>query len=101
MEEDISTPLNAQTPARRPVRALSVDVARKIAAGEVIDRPAAIIRELLDNAVDSGANSINVEITGGGIEKIRIADNGTGMTLDKQNRRIRRPSQPYDAWLPW
>ena len=82
MEEDISTPLNAQTPARRPVRALSVDVARKIAAGEVIDRPAAIIRELLDNAVDSGANSINVEITGGGIEKIRIADNGTGMTLD-------------------
>lgn len=67
---------------RRPVRALSVDVARKIAAGEVIDRPAAIVRELLDNAVDSGADSINVEIAGGGIEKIRIADNGAGMTLD-------------------
>ena len=67
---------------RKPVRALSVDVARKIAAGEVIDRPAAIVRELLDNAVDSGADSINVEISGGGIEKIRIADNGSGMTLD-------------------
>lgn len=67
---------------RRPVRQLSVDVARKIAAGEVIDRPAAIVRELLDNAVDSGADSINVEITGGGIEKIRISDNGSGMTED-------------------
>ena len=67
---------------RKPVRALSLDVARKIAAGEVIDRPAAIVRELLDNAVDSGADSINVEITGGGIEKIRIADNGAGMTED-------------------
>ncbi|MCR4822732.1 MAG: DNA mismatch repair endonuclease MutL [Treponema sp.] len=67
---------------RRPVRQLSVDVARKIAAGEVIDRPAAIVRELLDNAVDSGATSISLEIEGGGIEKIRIADNGQGMTKD-------------------
>ena len=68
--------------ARRPVRQLSVDVARKIAAGEVIDRPAAIVRELLDNAVDSGADSISVEIEGGGIDKIRIADNGQGMTRE-------------------
>ena len=67
---------------RRPVRQLSVDVARKLAAGEVIDRPCAIVRELLDNAVDSGANAITVEITGGGIEKIRISDNGQGMTED-------------------
>ena len=67
---------------RRPVRQLSVDVARKIAAGEVIDRPAAIVRELLDNAVDSGANDISVEITGGGVERIRIADNGSGMTRE-------------------
>ena len=67
---------------RRPVRQLSVDVARKIAAGEVIDRPAAIVRELLDNAVDSGANEISVEIAGGGIEKIRVSDNGSGMTRE-------------------
>mgnify|MGYP002623615759 CR=1 FL=1 len=66
----------------KPVRQLSVDVARKIAAGEVIDRPAAIVRELLDNAVDSGADSISVEITEGGIEKIRISDNGSGMTKE-------------------
>ena len=71
---------------RRPVRRLSDDVARKIAAGEVIDRPAAIARELLDNAVDSGADSISLEIDGGGIEKIRVMDNGHGMTKeDLQN----------------
>ncbi len=67
---------------RRPVRPLSLDVARKIAAGEVIDRPAAIVRELLDNAVDSGADSISVELDGGGIEKIRISDNGSGFTKE-------------------
>ena len=67
---------------RRPVRQLSVDVARKIAAGEVIDRPCAIVRELMDNAVDSGADSVVVEINGGGIEKVRVSDNGAGMTED-------------------
>ncbi len=69
-----------------PVKTLNPEVARKIAAGEVIDRPNAIIRELMDNAIDSGANSITVEISGGGIEKIRIVDNGCGMTKeDLQN----------------
>ena len=64
----------------RPVRTLNPEVARKIAAGEVIDRPNAIIRELMDNSIDAGAKSITVEITGGGIEKIRIIDDGAGMT---------------------
>lgn len=65
-----------------PVKTLNAEVARKIAAGEVIDRPNAIIRELMDNAIDSGATSITVEIAGGGIEKIRIIDNGCGMTKE-------------------
>ena len=69
-----------------PVRTLNAEVARKIAAGEVIDRPNAIVRELMDNAIDSGATFITVEIAGGGIEKIRIVDNGCGMTKeDLQN----------------
>ena len=67
---------------RRPVRELPPEIARKIAAGEVIDRPAAIVRELLDNAVDAGAKNISVEIEGGGIEKIRVLDDGGGMTKD-------------------
>ena len=66
----------------RPVRTLNPEVARKIAAGEVIDRPNAIIRELMDNSIDAGATSITVEISGGGIEKIRIVDDGTGMTQE-------------------
>ena len=66
----------------RPVRTLNPEVARKIAAGEVIDRPNAIIRELMDNSIDAGARSITVEISGGGIDKIRIIDDGTGMTQE-------------------
>lgn len=67
---------------RRRVKILSANVARKIAAGEVIDRPNAIVRELMDNSIDSGAKKISVEIQSGGIEKIRVVDNGCGMTKD-------------------
>jgi len=63
-----------------PVRTLPPEVARKIAAGEVIERPASILRELLDNAVDSGADMITAEITGGGIERLCVTDNGCGMS---------------------
>lgn len=66
----------------KKVVVLPPEVARKIAAGEVIDRPNAVLRELLDNAVDSGATSITCEVNGGGIEKIRIIDNGSGMTKE-------------------
>lgn len=68
--------------AKRQIKILNAEVARKIAAGEVIDRPNATLRELLDNAVDSGATQIDVEIFGGGIEKIRVADNGCGMSKE-------------------
>ena len=61
---------------QRRVKILNAEVARKIAAGEVIDKPCAIVREFMDNAVDSGATRIRVEIASGGIEKIRISDNG-------------------------
>lgn len=76
-----TSPRNISRP-RRPVRSLPAEVARKIAAGEVIDRPNAILRELLDNAVDSGADQIQVEIEGGGIDRIRVVDNGMGMTRE-------------------
>lgn len=71
---------------KNPVRLLKAEVARKIAAGEVIDRPNAIVRELMDNAIDSGADRITVETQGGGIEKVRVVDNGSGLTHeDLQN----------------
>ncbi|MCR4626710.1 MAG: DNA mismatch repair endonuclease MutL [Treponema sp.] len=71
------------TNPRRHIKVLNAEVARKIAAGEVIDRPNAIVRELMDNAVDSGADSITVEIYGGGIDRIRVIDNGCG--IDEQD----------------
>ncbi len=67
---------------QREIRILNAETARKIAAGEVIDRPASIIRETLDNSVDSGATQINVEIDGGGIDRIRVQDNGCGMSRE-------------------
>lgn len=68
--------------AKNPIKVLNAEVARKIAAGEVIDRPNAIIRELIDNSMDSGAKNITVEICGGGIDSIRIVDDGSGMTKE-------------------
>ncbi len=72
----------ARTVSTRPVKPLPTEVARKIAAGEVIDRPASILREMLDNAVDSGADSITADITGGGIDSVTVTDNGIGMTKE-------------------
>ncbi|MBQ3637576.1 MAG: ATP-binding protein, partial [Clostridia bacterium] len=61
------------------INLLSFEVANLIAAGEVVDRPASAVKELLENAVDSGADQITCEIQRGGVSFIRVSDNGCGM----------------------
>ncbi len=84
---------SAQTQTfRTPILPLSQDVAERIAAGEVIERPVSVVKELVENALDAGAHEIQVELRGGGLRLIRVTDDGFGILEDQLEQAIARHS---------
>src|SRR5947209_5775535 len=80
----------AEVLTRTPIHLLPQDVAERIAAGEVIERPVSVVKELIENALDAGAHEIRVEVRGGGLRMLRVTDNGYGIPADELERVYQR-----------
>jgi DNA mismatch repair protein MutL len=72
------------------IHILSKQIAERIAAGEVVERPASVVKELIENAIDADARAISIEIREDGITLIRVSDNGSGMSRDDAALAVER-----------